>query len=291
MQGYALWGQRRQSRLIWFLLPSLIGFLALYIIPFILSFYYTMIDGVMTRNFIWFKGYLNVLSNPSFLLALKNTVIFILLAVPANMLLSFMAASLLKSARRFRLYYSVIFMISLVVPSGSVVFLWRTIFSLEGLLNKALLPFGHVPVDWLETSTALTIICLAFLWKNLGFNIVLFQAGLDGIPGEYYELARLEGASLWQIYWNITRVFLAPTTFLVLLMSIIHSFKNFKEVFALIGAYPRGSNYMLQQYMNNQFFNLDLTRLSTSAYILAAGITVVVWVLFYGQARIAHRFE
>ena len=276
---------KRNLILIFFILPSLSGFFGLYIIPFIMSFYYTLIDGTMTKNFIGFTGYTNVLTSPMFNIAFFNTMKFILIAVPANMFLSFCVANCLHNIKRAKLWYSVIFMLPLVAPSGSVVFLWRSIFNAEGLLNKFLLLFGRAPVNWLDTSAALGIICLAFLWKNLGFNIILFQAGLDGIPKEYYEHARIEGAGFFASFWHITRVFLSPTTFLVLLMSIVQSFKCFREVFALVGAYPSGSNYMLQQYMNNQFLNLDLPKMSTSAYILAAVVTVLVVLLFRVQVR------
>jgi len=147
--------------------------------------------------------------------------------------------------------------------------------------------FPQSPVYWLETGLVRGIITAIFLWKNMGFNMVLFLAGLGQIPKEYYETAMLEGAGAFAVFRRITVPALVPTGFLVLLMSIIHSFKAFREIYALTGAYPHESIYMLQHYMNNQFTALDYQKLASSAYILSAFIVCIVLVFFRLQRKFA----
>lgn len=122
-----------------------------------------------------------------------------------------------------------------------------------------------------------------FIWKNIGYNTILFTAGLYSIPTTYYESAAIEGANGIARFKYITWVYLLPTTVLVFIMSIINSFKVFKEIYLIAGGYPHESIYMIQHYMNNMFLSLNYQKLSTAAYILVTFILILMFILRLGQ--------
>lgn len=279
------------SYLYWFLLPSLLGMTLFYFLPFLMSFRYALSSEVRTFEFVWFNNYVTLLQNTIFLRALKNTLFFIIVCVPLNMLFSFLIASGLRKITHFKSVLALIFALPLVVPSGAVVFFWRALFTTEGLLNRLMMEFGYRPINWLDSQYAMPIIVLVFLWKNLGFNIILFQAGLELIPQEYNEYAKMEGAGALYIFRKITFVFLAPTSFLVLLMSIINSFRSFREIHLLFGSLPRGNIYMFQHYITSQFINLNLPALTTASHILALIVVIVTFTLYTAQKRVSEFFS
>lgn len=125
--------------------------------------------------------------------------------------------------------------------------------------------------DW-----ARGVLSVVYLWKNLGYNMILFLAGLQGIPKDYYETADLEGAGPFRKLIGITLVYLTPTMFFVVLMSIMNSFRIFRETYLIAGDYPHDSIYMLQHYMNNMFLSLDVQKLTAAAALMVCCILVIV---------------
>ncbi|MGI6189654.1 MAG: carbohydrate ABC transporter permease [Caldicoprobacteraceae bacterium] len=207
------------------------------------------------------------------------------------MIISFLLAAGLRKLTHERSFFSLAFLLPLVIPSGSIIYLWDCLFRTEGVLNKIFLMLGISPVNWAESVFIIPIVVFLFIWKNAGYNMLLFWAGLNLIPEEYVDLAKLEGAGSWKIFRHVTFVFLAPTTFLVLLMSIINSFKSFREIYLLFGSHPNSRIYMLQHYMNSQFHSLDLSRLTTASYILSFVITVLIFALFRVQKKLSENFS
>lgn len=274
-----------------FLLPGLIGFLAFFLIPFIISLYYASVDNVFDRRFVGFQNFRDILGNAPFLHALTATVSFIGLCVPLGMVLSLLLAFLVNKAGSCGGFFGMIFLMPLVIPSAATSFFWKNIFSINGALNGFLLYFGQPPRDWLQTDMAMPIMILVFLWKNLGYNLVLYMAGLKNIPEAYYEYAGVEGAGRLQKFRHITLVYLRPTLLLVFIMSVINSFKVFKEIYLIAGQYPHESIYMLQHYMNNMFFALNYQKLSTASYILTFFIVMIVLLLFYGEKKLYEKTE
>jgi len=264
-------------------LPSLVGLLGFYVIPFVLSISLAVVDNSVLWNFVWMQNFKEVLSSGAFQTALKNTGIFMALCVPLNMVMPLFIALLLNSTKSLRTSFGVIALIPLVIPTGSTVHFWQSMFGLNGLINSLLFPDN--PVNWLNTDYARWIIVFIFIWKNAGYNMVLFLAGLTSIPKEYYECASLEGAGSMRRFFMITLVYLTPTAFLVLVMSIINSFKSFKEIYLLSGEYPHSSIYMLQHYMNNQFGASNYQKLASASYILSIFIVAMVLGLFLGQNK------
>jgi multiple sugar transport system permease protein len=207
------------------------------------------------------------------------------------MAVSFLFATAMRKAGRWQLLLAPVFLLPLIIPSGAIVYLWDLIFRTEGLLNKFLLNFNQSPVNWAESSAILPIIVLIFLWKNVGFNVILFRAGLNLIPGEYYESMQIDGGGAFQQFKHITFVYLAPTSFLVLLMSIVNSFKSFKEIYLLFGARPSLKIYMLQHYVNNQFMSMNMSNMSVASYILALCIVAALLILYRAQKKLSESFS
>ena len=264
-------------------LPSIAGLMAFFLVPFIYSLYLAILDNPVGRNFVGLHHFRVTVNNTAFRLAMRNTLIFMAICVPFNMIMP-LAVSLALNKSPRRQMFGLFFLLPLVVPSGSMVFFWRAFFGLNGAING--LFFRDAPVNWLNSEYSLVVILVIFMWKNAGFNIVLYQAGLNLIPRDYYECAALEGAGRWRQFRSITMVYLAPTIFTVLLMSILATFRSFREIYLLAGAHPHHSIYMLQHYMNNMFASLNYQRLAAAAYILAGGIAAVMVMVFWMQKRV-----
>ena len=130
-----------------------------------------------------------------------------------------------------------------------------------------------------------------YLWKNTGYNMVLFLAGLQNIPQEYYESSEIDGAGGWRKFIHITMVYLTPAAFFIFVISIINSFKVFRETYLISGAYPHDSIYMLQHYMNNMFASLDYQKLTSAAFIMAVFIYVLVLSLYKFERKISNAIE
>lgn len=269
-----------------FLAPSLIGFAVFFLIPFVAGVYYSLLDGPVDGHFVGIENYRALLTNPVFLRAGTNTLIFTSLGVPLNMLLSLSLALLLNRKIYYRNTLRTLFISPLVVPVASIVFVWQVSFDLNGALNGFISSFGIHPVDWMQTGWARLVVIIVYLWKNTGYDMILFLAGLQNIPAEYYESASIDGAGPWRQFTGITLIYLTPTLFFVFIISIINSFKVFRETYLISGAYPHESIYMLQHYMNNMFTSLDYQKLTTAALVMALLITVLVLVLFKVEHKI-----
>jgi len=275
---------RKEVLFAFMLFPSLIGLLVFFIAPFILSAQMMVIDNPVGRNFVGLFHFWATLGNPAFQLAIRNTALFILMSVPLNMAFALLIATALRRVGGLgRGILGAFFLLPLVIPSGSVVHFWQSLFGLNGFLNRL---FFNEPINWLNLEISIVFIVLIFLWKNVGFNIVLYLAGLNLIPKDYYDNAAICGAGKVRQFFMITLVYLMPTTFMTLLLSIVQSFQAFREIFLLTGPFPHPSLYMLQHYLNNQFAALDYQRMVSAAYILTLGIVAIVLVMLYVQRRV-----
>lgn len=269
-----------------FLAPSLLGFLIFYFLPFIAGIYYSLVDSPVNGNFVGLSNYIGLLQNASFLLAGSNTLLFTAVSVPLIMMTALALALLLNRAIYFRNQIRTLFISPLVIPVASVVLVWQIIFSNRGVANGFLYSLGLETIDFMNTGWARAVVIVVYIWKNVGYNIILFLAGLQNIPREYYESAWIDGASAFRRFTSITLVYLTPTSFFVFVISIINSFKVFRESYLIAGSYPHQSIYMLQHYMNNMFSSLDYQKLTTAAFIMAFIITLLVVLLFKAERRI-----
>jgi multiple sugar transport system permease protein len=195
---------------------------------------------------------------------------------------------------RLKRVLMVFFLMPLVIPSGSVVFFWRHFVAFNGMLNRLMItyiPEGWLGADWMpvggwfNSEIAMLFVIVIFLWKNVGFNMILFQAGLDFIPKEYYEVAAIEGAGRGRTFWSVTRVYLGPTFLLVFTLSVVNSFKVFREIYLLTGTHPNRNIYLLQHFLNNQFAMLNYQRMTSASMFVFGFILVLVLVLYKWQQR------
>ncbi len=261
--------------------PGFAGMLAFYIIPFAVVVYYSFIGGALDPSFVGLKNYENVLKNEAFSIAVKNTAVFTGTAVPLAVVLSLALAVMLEAKIPFKSQFRSFFLSPLTVPLASIILIWQVLFHYNGAINDFLAIFGADKIDWLKSDWCMVVIVLLFLWKNLGYNMILFMAALSNVPRAMLEAANLEGAGGWRQFIHIKLRYLSPTILFVSILSIINAFKVFREIYLLTGDYPYTGLYMLQHFMNNMFNrNLDYQRLSAAAVLLALAIIVLIAIFF-----------
>ncbi len=274
-----------------FLAPSGLGVLVFFIIPFLVIVYYSIIDNPIQTNFVGVKNYVQLAHNQAFLQALGNTFRFSVIAVPLAVILPLLLAMLLDCRIPGKSIFRTIYISPLVVPVASVVLVWQVMFDKNGALNSIIKGMGADPVNWMDSVYNQFIVLSLFLWKNLGYNMILFMAGLGDIPMELIEVAKLENASSWQIFWKIKIRYLSSTVFFVMIISLINSFKIFREVYLLTGGYPYGNIYYLQHFMNNQFEKLDYSKISTAAVIMSIFMVIIIGLLFIVEDKFGKEVE
>ncbi len=263
-----------------FLSPSLIGVGVFFILPFGVVVYYSLIDGVSSRNFVGLENFIKLFQNSAFIIAAKNTLSFSLIAVPLAVVLAMVLALMLECRIPWKSQFRTFFLSPMMVPVASVVLIWQVLFNYNGTVNEFLMLFGADKIDWLMSDHAQIVVVILFLWKNLGYNMILFMAGLSNIPRELLEVADVEGASESYKFFNIKLRYLSPTVLFVTILSLINSFKVFREVYLLTGDYPYETLYMLQHFMNNTFRSLDYQKLSSAAVVMAIVMVALIALLF-----------
>ena len=266
-----------------FLSPSLLGVAVFFILPFCVVVYYSVIDGVGSRNFVFLDNFIKLFQNSAFLLAAKNTLTFSAWAVPLAVVLSLGLALMLEARIPLKSQFRTFFLSPMMVPVASVVLIWQVLFNFNGTVNEFIMLFGADKVDWLQTDSSQIVVIILFLWKNLGYFMILFMAGLSNIPKELLEVVDVEGASETYKFFAIKLRYLSPTVLFVTILSLINSFKVFREVYLLTGDYPYESLYMLQHFMNNTFKSLDYQKLSAAAVVMAIVMVVIIALLFKAE--------
>ena len=261
--------------------PSFLGMLMFFVAPFCVVIYYSFIAGALDHSFVGLKNYINVWNNGAFQIAVKNTAVFSGLSVPLAVVLALVLALMLECRIPFKSQFRTFFLSPMMVPVASIILVWQVLFHSNGVINEFLSVFGVKAIDWLKSDYCMVVIVLLFLWKNLGYNMILFMAALNNIPRELLEVAEVEGASKAYQFFHIKLRYLSPTVLFVTILSIINSFKVFREIYLLSGDYPYEGLYMLQHFMNNMYNkNLDYQRLSASAIMLAIVIIALIALLF-----------
>ena len=178
-----------------------------------------------------------------------------------------------------------------MVPTASIVLIWQVMFHYNGIVNNFIMLFGQNKIDWLKSDQAHIVIVILFLWKNLGYNMILFMSALSSIPKDLLEVASLENANKLQVFWYIKVRYMSSTILFVAIMSLINSFKVFREVYLMTGDYPYDSLYMLQHFMNNTFASLDYQKLSAAAIIMFIVVSILVFVMYRVENRFGRDIE
>ena len=268
-----------------FLAPSFLGAAIFYILPFGVVVYYSLIKSPLVREFVGFENFVNVLNNSSFRMAAANTLKFSAVAVPLAVILAILLALMLECKIPAKSQLRTFFLSPMMVPVASIVLIWQVIFHYNGVLNNFLSIFGYDKIDWFKSDYGQIPIIVLFLWKNLGYNMILFMAALNNMPKGLLEVARVEGAGPVYCFFNIKLRYLSPTVLFVTILSLINSFKVFREVYLLTGDYPFDGLYLMQHFMNNMFKSLDYQKLSAAAILMALVMIVIVGILFLVESR------
>lgn len=285
--------EKRRERLISmaFISPSLIGLLIFFVLPFFVVVYYAFVNNPVQHEFVGFDNFMNLFGNYSFQLAAKNTAIFSIISVPTAVIGALILACMLNQKIPMKSQIRSFLLTPMMVPVASIVLIWQVVFSNNGALNEFLSNFGVDKIDWMKSEYNRYVVILLYLWKNLGYNMILFLAALNNVPTDIQEMAMLEGAGSLRIFFQIKLRYIFPTILFVTILSLINSMKIFREVYLLTGKYPYDGLYLLQHFMNNTFESMDYQKLSAAALILAAVMVVVIGLLFLVDGKLGEDVE
>lgn len=222
------------------ILPVFIGLLIFYIIPFFQNIFYSFTDlnSFGKWQFVGISNYQKILADEKFISAVKNTLIYTVFTVPLILIISMFIASLLNSKiKGIGIYRTLYFLPAVTMPAATAM-IWKWLFNGQyGLVNQLFIKIGLAPQAWVaDPQYARMSLIIVGVWMGLGMNIIYFLAGMQAIPKQYYEAAKLDGANAWTTFWKITLPSLKPTIFFVLVTSVIGAFQVFDIIFLMIPA-------------------------------------------------------
>ena len=276
-----------------FLLPSLAGVTVFYLLP-LADVVRRSFTTAVTGEFTGFDNYRTVFQNEAFLLAAKNTAKFALCCLPI-LIVSGLLVALLITGSASRKGFQTCYLLPMAVPAATVALVWQIIFDRAGLLNGALSGIASalsgkktvVSIDYMETDAAFWVLVASYVWKNLGYTVTLWAAGLLGIPYQLKEAARVDGAGRGQIFFKIVLPQLKPTLYTITVLSFLNSFKAFREAYLAAGSYPHESIYLLQHLFNNWYVDLALDKMAAAAVVTGAVLllAILVWQRLWEENR------
>ena len=246
-------------------LPALLGLMIFYIIPIGISGYNSLTFG---GEFVGLENYRLTFDNYMFRLAVKNTFLFLGVSIPLNLLFSLGAALLLERNFVGNRFFRMAFLYPYVVPVAATVMTVKIFISDTGVLNTFLEQKDLPTQDWTRSSWAFLILVLLYLWKNMGYSMILLLSGLVMIPPEYEQMGRLDGCGKWNFFFYIKLPLLRQMLFFTALIALLNAFKCFRESFLIAGVHPHESIYMIQHFINNNINNLNYVKISTTAFTL-----------------------
>ena len=265
-----------------FLLPGFCGVAVFSLLPFMDVIRRSFVQAVSGR-FCGLENYRIVLHNRAFLLAVKNTLRFLLVCLPLLLGISLVLAFLLHAwqmafHQKQRLLKAA-YLVPMAIPAASLVLLWKLMFDKHGFVNGILHLCGIHAVDWMNTGAAFFFFFFSYIWKNLGYTMVLWLAGLSSISPDLYEAAEMDGAGRMTQFFKITLPLIRPLIFTIVVLSFLNSFKVFREAYLVAGNYPQEDMYLLQHLFNNWFTDLSVDKMAAGSVLLALVITVFVLLL------------
>lgn len=263
---------------LFFIIPSFIGVSIFILIPFIDVIIRSFQNEVL-RSFVGLDNYKEIFTNDAFKLAAKNTIRFIFICIPFLLISSLGVAVVLQRFFRNSEKITTAFLMPMAIPIASVVLIWKIFFDNKGILNSILNYFAIEAVDWMNSKYAFWVLVITYVWKNLGYTIILWIAGLSAVHKELYEAAKVDGASEFQCFTKITVPIIKPSLYTVTVLSLLNSFKVFREAYLIAGNYPHESMYMLQHIFNNWFRNLAFGKISSASVIMALVTFVLITLL------------
>lgn len=249
-------GNRRYFFL--FLAPSFLGVMFFVLLPFADVIRRSFTTAV-TGQYNGIQNYKLIFGNEAFLLAVKNTLRFTIVCIPLLVTIGLMIALPLSKLKHAGLIKA-LYLFPLAMPTATIVIVWKMIF--KGRATFAILVFSYI-------------------WKNTGYTVILWLAGILGIPKELLEAAKVDGASKWQCLFKILLPNLKGSLYTIVILSFLNSFKIYREAYLVAGSYPEQEIYLLQHLFNNWFVNLDFDKMAASAVCVGGFLFTVIMVLQY----------
>ncbi len=254
-------------------MPNFLGFLVFLLIPVLWSFAlsFTSWDLLGPIEWIGLSNYSELISDQIFRKVLWNTIYYTIGTVPVGIIISLLLAIALNQKIRGIKFFRAVYFLPVVSSMVAVAVVWQWLYNPEfGLLNYVLSLIGIRGPNWLSSTTwSMPAVIITSIWKGLGFNMLLFLAGLQGIPETYYEAADIDGANWWYKFRNITLPLLSSTMFFVIIMSIINSFQVFDQIFIMTEGGPARSTSVIVHYLyQNAFEYFNMGYASAIGYIL-----------------------
>ncbi len=280
-----------ERRAAWLLsAPALIVIGAFFVLPVFAAFALSLTDfdlyalaDLHNLRFVGLGNYLDLLRTPLFWKSLFNTLYFVVVGVPASIAVSLAAALLLDSRlARFKGLFRTALFAPVVTTVVAVAVIWRYLLHTRyGLINYALAHFGIAPIDWLgDPHWSMPAIILFAVWKNFGYNMIILLAGLQAIPQDLYEAARIDGASRWQQFRHVTLPMLRPVLLLVAIITVSGYFQLFAEPYVMTQGDPLQSTVSVLYFMYDEGFKWwSLGRASAVAFLLFALILAATLLL------------
>lgn len=273
--------QRRNKNIacLYFLLPSFLGVIVFVLAPFA-DVCRRSLTTAVTGEFRGIDNYKLVFENKAFWLAAGNTAKFVLVCLPLLIGLGLIIACFLSRFTRIHFLKSA-FLFPMAVPAATVVLVWKLIFDRQGFLNLFLTRLGEAAysagvlqsapvfdIDYMGTGAAFWVLVFSYIWKNLGYTVVLWLTGILSISTQIREAARVDGAGEFTCFVRIIMPNLRPVLYTITVLSFLNTFKAFREAYLVAGSYPDESMYLLQHLFNNWFTNLDFDKMAAAAVIL-----------------------
>ena len=274
-----------------FILPSLVIFITFMIIPIFMGLYISLTDydGFKTMNFVGLQNYAAMFKDSYFLVSFKNNIVYTLFTVPGTLILSLLLAVAVNKGIRGSSVFKTVFFFPYITSMVAVGIIWTLLFNpTVGPINNFLKSIGIAnPPGWLlSTKSALPAVMIVTVWKWAGYYMIIFLAGLQGIPKQLYEASEVDGASGLTKFFHITLPLLSPTTFLILILLIINSFQVFDLINIMTEGGPgRATNVLVYRIYQEGFKYMHFGYASAEAYFLFAIILIITGIQFWGQKK------
>ena len=266
-----------------FVAPLIVGLIVFTYGPVVASFglSFTKGDYISTPEWIGLDNYRALLDDKLFWQSMRNTLYYVIGVVPAGMVLSLLLALAMNQKLRGIVFFRTIFFLPTITSSVAISLMWLWIYNPEfGALNFLLRQIGIKGPAWLSTPEwAMPAVMIMAVWRGLGYNMLIYLAGLQGIPDIYYEAAEIDGAGTWAKFWNITVPLLSPTTFMLLILGLIGAFQVFEYTYVMTQGGPVYATLTLVLHVyNNAFRSFQMGYASALAYVLffiLLGLTII----------------
>ncbi len=258
--------RKTELKQIAYVIPSLIGVIGLVVVPLLDVLRRSFMNGNAAK-FTGLMNYRQLFSNKSFQLAVRNTLIFDAVSIPLIVFLSLLFAYAVTRMKNNFLKF--VFVIPMAIPSNALVTVWKMLFDDAGIINGILSSVDIAPVHFLTGKNSMYLLIGTYIWKNMGYNMLIWFSALSAIPENIHEAAKLDGAGSLKIFTRVVCPNLRGAIYMVAVLSVVNSFKVFRDVFLLAGSYPDKYMYMLQHLFNNWFIKLSMNKLAAASCLTA----------------------